>query len=205
VTEGFAVDLGDWFATRRSQVSKDLDKYFGGTPKSQFTGRWFEKFAALGDPYRFEASDILAVEALSVSVPSESAARLLVTEADRFNALLRQIPSDEDLWEQASSVVGAGGAAQALHSALDDLKGVGWVTAGKLIAAKRPSLIPILDKEVRDLLKPPKKRFWITMHDELSDPNRRQVISKVCAGAPADVSLLRRIDVALWMHATQSR
>jgi Family of unknown function (DUF6308) len=87
--------------------------------------------------------------------------------------------------------------------ALDDLAGIGWVTAGKLMAAKRPRLIPILDKEVKGLLKPPKKHFWVTMHEQLCDSNRRQVIAEACAQAPDEVSLLRRIDVALWMHATR--
>jgi hypothetical protein len=41
------------------------------------------------------------------------------------------------------------------------------------------------------------------MWDELSDESRRVTVAQVCANAPADVSLLRRIDVALWMAATQ--
>ena len=53
----------------------------------------------MGDPVRFELSDVLAVEALSVKVPTESAARLLVTEADRFNELLAEIPQNLDLRE----------------------------------------------------------------------------------------------------------
>ena len=43
-------------------------------------------------PNRFEPSDVLAVEALPVEVSTESAARLLVTDAHRFNDLLAQIP-----------------------------------------------------------------------------------------------------------------
>jgi hypothetical protein len=41
------------------------------------------------------------------------------------------------------------------------------------------------------------------MWDELADQSRRVTVAQVCADAPADVSLLRRIDVALWMAATQ--
>jgi hypothetical protein len=39
------------------------------------------------------------------------------------------------------------------------------------------------------------------MHDELSDVSRREVIADVCRVAPAHVSRLRRIDVALWRAA----
>jgi hypothetical protein len=42
----------------------------------------------------------------------------------------------------------------------------------------------------------------MTMHDELADPARRQIIAEVTDSAPAHVSLLRRIDVSLWMDAT---
>ncbi len=205
MSEGFAFDLGVWFSDNQTQVRKDLDRSFGGKEGDKFSGRWFEKFAAMGDPNRFKPSDLLAVEALSVKVPPESAAKLLVTEADRFNDLLERIPPDTDLWDEDRSVIEPGSAAQDLHAALDDLWKVGWVTAGKLMAAKRPQLIPILDKEVKRVVKPPKGRFWVTMYDQLSDESRRQKIMEVCATAPAEVSLLRRIDVALWMHATREK
>src|SRR5690242_21876121 len=94
----FGIDLAEWFATNAEQVRRDLTRYFGGG-KDKFTGRWFDEFAAIGDPNRFEASDILAVEALSVEVPPEAASILLIIETEKFNSLLRQIPRELDLWE----------------------------------------------------------------------------------------------------------
>src|SRR3954468_997157 len=94
----FGINLADWFATNAEQVDRDLTRYFGGG-RDKFTGRWFDEFAAIGDPNRFEASDVLAVEALSVKVPPEAASILLITECHHFNGLLRQIPRDQDLWE----------------------------------------------------------------------------------------------------------
>jgi hypothetical protein len=205
MSEGFAFDLGEWFDDNQTQVRKYLNRYFGGKAGDSFSGRWFEKFAAMGDPNRFEPSDVLAVEGLSVEVPTESAARLVVTDADRFNDLLAQIPRDIDLWDVDTSVVEPGSSADSLHAALVGLRGVGWVTAGKLLAAKRPRLIPILDREVKDLLRSPKGKFWVTMRDQLSDESRRRTITDVCDCAPDSVSLLRRIDVALWMHATRKK
>ena len=90
---------------------KNLHRYFGGRAGDEFSGRWFEKFAAIGDQDRFEPSDILAVEALSVDVRTESAAKLVLTEADRFSDLLAQIPPGVDLWEVDRSVVGSSSAA----------------------------------------------------------------------------------------------
>jgi hypothetical protein len=187
MSERFAIHLGEWFSANQIQVRKNLDRYFGGRARDEFSGRWFEKFAAMGDPNRFEPSDILAVEALSVDVRTESAAKLVLTEADRFSDLLAQIPLGVDLWEVDRSVVGSGSVAHKLHAAVDGLRGVGWVTAGKLMAAKRPRLIAILD-EVKSVLKPPKGRFWVTLHDELSDDSRRQQIADVCDCAPDSVA-----------------
>lgn len=203
MSEGFAFDLGVWFSHNRTQVRKDITRYFGGKAGDTFSGRWFEKLAEMGDPNRFQSSDVLAVEALSVKVPPESAAKLLITDAGRFNSLLTQIPRGRNLWEADRSAVEAGSAAHKLHAMLDDLWKVGWVTAGKLMAAKRPHLIPILDEKVASVLKPPEKRFWVTLYDQLADESRRQRIADVCDCAPDNVTLLRRIDVALWMHATQ--
>jgi hypothetical protein len=76
------------------------------------------------DPNRFEASDVLAVEALSVEVPPEAAAIMLINESERFNSLLRQIPRDEDLWEMRRLAVDAGSPADDLHTALRTLPGV---------------------------------------------------------------------------------
>lgn len=91
----FAFNLCDWFTDNAAQIERHLKRYFDGAPGDQFTGRWFEEFAAIGDAHRFEASDVLAAEALSVTVPPEAAARLLVTDSERFNSLLRQIPRDQ--------------------------------------------------------------------------------------------------------------
>jgi len=199
----FAFDLAEWFTDNAEQVDRHLCRYFGGKAGDQFTGRWFDHFAAIADPNRFEASDLIAVEALKVEVPSEAASVMLLTDPERFNGLLREIPREQDLWERRRLDVDVGSKADDLHAALKALPRVGWVTAGKLLAAKRPRLIPILDERVQGLLKPRDELFWVSMHDELSDESRRTTIAEICRVAPPHVSLLRRIDVALWMAATQ--
>lgn len=200
----FAFELAAWFTDNADQIRRDLQNYFGGGTE-QFTGRWFDEFAAIGDPNRFEASDVLAVEALSVKVPPEAAAALLITDAERFNALLRQIPRGHNLWEVRRVDVNVGSPADDLHRALVDIDDIGWVTAGKLLAAKRPKMLPILDNDVNDYLKPPQHLFWVSLHDELSDTSSREVIADVCQVAPPHISLLRRVDVALWRAARRKR
>jgi hypothetical protein len=200
----FNRDLGDWFENNAEQVRRDLDRYFGGQADSLFTGRWFDHFSALGDPNRFEASDVIAADALLVrhEVPPEAVAKLLITQPDQFNSLLREIPWAQDIWQMRRLDLDVGSRASDLHDLLrDSLPGVDWVTAGKLLAAKRPRLIPILDKEVQAYLQPRQGLFWVSMYDELSDSSRRNTIAQVCEKVAPHVTLLRRIDAALWMAA----
>lgn len=82
--DDFAVDLGDGCQEHAEQIKADFDRYSGG-----FNGRPFGRFSAMGsaEPYRFAAA-ILAVEALSVKVPPNAAAKLVNTEAEEFNKIL---------------------------------------------------------------------------------------------------------------------
>lgn len=193
----FAVDLGDWCEEHADQIKADFDTYFAG-----FNGRHFERFSGMGsaDPDRFAATDILAVEALSVGVPPNAAVKLIDTEAEHFNSLLRQIPSDKDLWEVDASELDKGSPAWQLHFRLEGLHGVGPVTATKLMASKRPRLMPVIDSVVSEVLQPPGGKFWLPMRNQLADPERRKKIANAVSCAPDNVTLLRRIDVAVWMH-----
>ena len=194
----FAVDLGDWFQAHAARIKADFDRYFTG-----FNGRHFERFSAMGsaDANRFAATDILAVEALSGKVPPNSAAKLIDTVAEDFTALLREIPDDKDLWEMEASDLGEGSPALTLYRRLKGLHGVGPVTATKLMASKRPRLMPVIDSLVTEVLQPPGGWFWVPMRNQLADPGRRKKIAEVVSCAPDNVTLLRRIDVAVWMHA----
>jgi hypothetical protein len=69
-----------------------------------------------------------------------------------------------------------------------------------LLASKRPRLLPVYDSLVKSLLNPHGGPFWLPLYDQLADPARRNRIERVCSTAPENVSVLRRIDVALWMH-----
>ncbi|MFF9038429.1 DUF6308 family protein [Streptomyces sp. NPDC014892] len=81
--------------------------------------------------------------------------------------------------------------------------GIGWVTAAKLLARKRPRLLPVYDQVVRCILGRPRS-FWLDLHGALSADNhalhRELLALRQSADLPATVSALRVCDVVLWMH-----
>lgn len=182
-----------------------LRRYYGqGHPG--FTGRWFDTWDPAGrrqaDVDRFTSDDVVAVSHLSIAVPSAAAHRLLVDQASAFNALLAQVAHvdladvpDDDVtedwpaWQLWKLLVGGG-------------DGIGWVTAGKLMAFKRPALIPVYDEVVRDVVGAPRS-FWRSLHEHLRADDRRLhrhlEALRAQAGLPEGLSVLRVFDVITWM------
>jgi hypothetical protein len=116
--EGLVVDLGDWFEERKAEVRADFDRHFGGHKDDLFTGRHFEHYSAIGNPNRFEPSDLRVIEALSVGLPKEVAAQLFIEKVDYFGELLADIPANIDIWDVPRSVMEDGGRAAELHTRL---------------------------------------------------------------------------------------
>jgi hypothetical protein len=79
---------------------------------------------------------------------------------------------------------------------------VGHVIAGKLIARKRPRLIPVYDRVLSCLFGAP-NHLWLRRHHQLAANNGKfgVTLADLHAGAqtPATVSLLRVLDVVLWI------
>ncbi|MFF7382730.1 DUF6308 family protein [Streptomyces griseoluteus] len=83
--------------------------------------------------------------------------------------------------------------------------GIGWVTTGKLLARKRPRLLPVYDNVVKCVLGRP-RHFWLPLHTALRAEDRALhhtlLDLRKRAGVPETVSALRVCDVVLWMaHA----
>ena len=119
-------------------------------------------------------------------------------------AFLEQIPTSVPLWDnEAQELIGDGGPADSVWRLLESQDGVGWVTAGKLLARKRPSLIPVYDDVVRCAFDRPKE-IWKALRDALrqDDGCFRAVLEDLIkrAGIPAEITPLRALDVALWMR-----
>jgi hypothetical protein len=151
------------------------------------------------------ADDIVAVSLLGVNIPPQVSLELLDPPDHTVSELLRKIPVKKDLWEVEESTIARGSDADKLWNHLDGIVGVGWVTAGKLMARKRPQLIPVFDRVVRDALMPRRSNtFWVSLRRELNKDGRlvgRLGELKSEASLGRQVPLLRVLDVAVWMAA----
>ncbi|MDK1348939.1 DUF6308 family protein [Streptomyces sp. 378] len=139
------------------RVVGDLRGYFGidlppGT--RAFTGSRFEHLAGGGDrpevADRITAEDLVAVQTLSVTVPAPVALDLLEGHLGaHLSDLLRVVPADLDMAQADTVHLKPGSPAYRAWELLFGQHGVGWVTAGKLLARKRPRLLPVYDDVVR--------------------------------------------------------
>jgi len=172
-----------------------------------YSGAMFETFAGGGDApgvaNAFTAADLVAVSLLSVDVPGPAALRILDTRAEDLNGLLARIPNDCELRHASDAEIGPGSAADALWPALRNA-GVGPVTTSKLLARKRPALLPVIDTVVKKVLgHPAKANFWLTLREQLNADDGRLykhlVDVRQEAGIGDHVSVIRCFDVVVWM------
>ncbi len=190
----------------------DLRRYFGiglSPGELPFTGSRFEHLAGGGDrpavADRITAEDLVAVQTLSVTVPPSVALDLLEGPlGDRLSDLLHAIPKDLDMAESEASDLAPGSPAAWAWHVLVGRTGVGWVIAGKILARKRPRLLPVYDTVVRCALGRPHPSLWLALHAALraDDPavHRQLLALRRAAGVPETVSALRVCDVVVWME-----
>lgn len=192
--------------------AEDLRIYFGiNAPAGSlvFSGRRFESLGLDGagqdDPNRFLAADLLAVQCLSVTVPIEVAIDLLEGDLGRqVSDRLYRIPPGIDLGTAgARPFVADGGDADQAWRLLEAQFDVGFVTAGKLLARKRPRLLPVWDNVVRCALGRPRSA-WTWLDDLLRERDSAALsqleLLREKAGIPGNISLLRTLDVVIWMR-----
>jgi hypothetical protein len=113
------------------------------------------------------------VEALNVQVPFAVGRDLIEGQLGRdVGVHLREIPTDVELGGRGGSelVADNGHADQAwrLLNNRNEKTSIGWVIAGKLLARKRPKLIPVYDSVVRCQFGAP-QHVWTTLHGRLAE------------------------------------
>lgn len=185
-----------------------LQSYYAGSEghEPSYTGSRFEAMAALNtDPNTFGPEDFLAVSMLSEQVPADAAIRLLGRDAERVRLLLSQIPVDVDIIDvdpkELSKESPAGQLWELLRGPRD---GLGPTRTSKLLAAKRPRLLPIWDSFVEEAAGLGTVGYWAKVQYVLADSQRLVWnwlgdLRSQASNVPASISTLRILDVLLWM------
>ncbi|CAB4681670.1 unannotated protein [freshwater metagenome] len=205
-------------------LAQHLSDYFAEetSGKSVYQGQHFEWFASRSQPEIFTENDVLAVSALSYTLPAQAIRELL--EPAQSITLGREIPNAllAECWRVVSAeapldlrvcpenwLSSSQSPFRRLYERLKLIHNVGDVAASKLMAAKFPELIPIWDDRVAGLLyDDTENRWWIPMRNLLTKNNGEvsQFLDSLDSGREDfPICTLRRLDVILWMEASARR
>jgi hypothetical protein len=174
---------------------------------TSYAGRLFDRIACESPPGRYTAADLYAVGALSAEI--EPHAGVAILEDESLNELLAQVPADCTIADPAAaSALADDSPAAELYARLRRVEGLGPTRVSKLLAAKRPALVPIRDSYVETILGAGRmKEWWHPMVEAWAGGDLGHRVTKIREhanqGAPAVpdyVTDLRLLDVALWMQ-----
>ena len=144
--------------------------------------------------------DLLAVALLDITWRPQVVRILLDTGHEQISQLLAAIPQEADLQDASDDVLRR---IDVLWDALTAIDGIGTASATKLLARKRPRLCPISDSIVIKAVDVP-GRTWDVLRCLLQDPAARAQIEALRPATAAGASLLRIMDVALWVSHSKS-
>ncbi len=169
-------------------------------PAEGFAGM---SFCTLGHnpPGAVTADDLLAVSLLDIAWRPEAVRQLLGPQAAPVAGLLGAIPAGVNLWAASDADLAT---VDPLWDALLEMPGVGTATASKLLARKRPRLCPATDKVVIRAAALP-GQTWEVLRCLLRDPEARDAIEMLRPPEAAGATVLRLLDVAIWITHSPAR
>lgn len=194
-----------------------IKKYFEDRANGRplYTGSRFETFAGGGDVVeanRITAADLIAVSMLSVHVPGQAALGIMEGLGSEIEELLTAVPVGlrlENLTaEQFSGLLDTGSPADTMWQLLrqtEDTWGIGQTTASKILARKRPHLVPIYDSVVAEQAGlhgsgDQWRSWWAAFQGEEGEAFTERLEAIRADAGQSHLSLLRVIDIVLWME-----
>lgn len=183
-----------------------------------FTGSGFEVLADSDRPNLITEADVAAVSTLGVNIPAHVTLWLAGEGQEQVRALLEAVPVGQAIWHDSVDLSRAGPLWElwALIVAIEwrgHHGGMGRTKTSKLLAAKRPHLVPIYDDWVARALfsKKPNGSYWDPWQAALAGPagaelrdHVGQVVDQAVilgAAGAEELSVLRVIDIVLWRWA----
>lgn len=190
----------------------EFANFIGTYFRDGYTGSRFEFFDGGGDAEpvknKFTYADVFAPNFLSVRVPADLGFRLVEGDlAKKASELLEQIPVSDELHLCEENPLD-GSPALKLWRMIDPKK-TAPVRTSKLLARKRPHLLPILDSVLQDALMQRTTGRWNHYFQLFSDESLVKSLEDVRSSSSATnttfpdiarLSLLRTLDIALWME-----
>ncbi|HUC56652.1 MAG TPA: DUF6308 family protein [Streptosporangiaceae bacterium] len=164
-----------------------------------FAGMTFSDLG-LNPPCEITADDLLAVSLLDITWRPQVVRILLITHRQQLGSLLADLPRDLDLWDAGDETLRQ---IDFIWDVLTSIEGIGTASAAKLLARKRPRLCPISDNLVIKAVDVP-GRTWDVLRALLRDPAARADVEALRPDEAAHASLLRILDVALWVSHSRS-
>lgn len=192
-----------------------LERYFAiredGTPC--YTGSQFEALARLNpDPNELGPADLVAVSTLSVQIPGRAAIRLLdLSHAAHIHRLLSDIPTDVDIVDiEPEALTGDSAASQLWKLLRAGRDGIGRTKTSKLLAAKRPRLLPIWDSFVEEATGLDTSDCWRKFQTVLRADDKAiwhwlTTLKREVSVLPAEVTPLRVLDILLWKSVEETK
>lgn len=174
------------------------------TPSKPFAGSTFETLGG-AEPLVINAHDLLAVTLLDVRLPPPTVPVLLGSENTTASRMLRGIRPDVNLWDDNAEESMAQASVMWTWLRGKQFSGIDAVIAGKILARKRPRLVPVIDSTVKRALHAPRGRYWASLRAALREGDRWKRVEHALRGQVPDVvPTLRLLDAAIWMRYSES-
>lgn len=181
-----------------------------------FSGARFDTFASdQNPPNELTPADLLAVGLLGVHVPGSAALQFLEIRHREISGLLSELDPTDQLGylSKAAFERHLGDADSPGHRLWRLLRGqdigvklkVGPVITSKLLARKRPHLVPIYDRHIGEAMGlGSSEHHWVAMHELMSSPELVERLTRIRSAAGIEsIPLLRVFDVATWHAKSQ--
>ncbi|MBM7502338.1 hypothetical protein JOD52_003178 [Brachybacterium muris] len=194
--------------TNEEKLVGYLKEYSAG---GSYTGAYFNELTTTtsSDPNRIDIADVASLSLLSVTLKPEAVGHLIgnVEVSEKLERHLSAQP-DRDLATLTPVEAEAleAGNLNDVWNLIQQANGVGRTRTSKLLARKRPRLIPIWDSVIAEVLDlPTSKDMWKIFHAALTQEGEQTLDDRLGelalkAGVAERYSRLRVLDILAWMY-----